>query len=207
MVIGQESSEWTTVKSGIPQGSVLGPVLFVIFINDLPDALDSTCKIFADDTKIYRAVKLPADQDQLQIDLDKTSEWSLKWQLPFNGSKSHSLHLGYGNTRHQYVLDGQPLDPTVEEKDLGVIIDDQLKFRRHAAVAVKRANGVLACIRRTIKFKEKEMIVPLYVALVRPMLEYGNVIWNPRYQADRILVERVLSPVSSISPTLLGWKL
>ena len=202
VVIGQESSDWAPVKSGIPQGSVLGPILFVIFINDLPDALSSASKIFADDTKLYRSVKLPEDNELLQQDISATTSWSTIWQLPFNIPKSHSLHLGYSNRRHQYTLNGQLLEATREEKDLGVIIDDQLKFRNHAAAAVKRANRVLGCIKRTIKYKEKEMIVPLYTALVRPLLEYGNVIWSPRFVGDNKLVEGVQRRATKLIPSI-----
>ena len=190
-MIGEEASDWTTVKSGIPQGSVLGPVLFVIFINDLPEALDSATKIFADNTKIYRPVKNDGEITKLQEDIDRTGAWSRTWQLPFNATKSHSLHLGHGNPRHQYTLDGQILEASEEEKDLGVIVDDRLKFRKHAATAAKKANRTLACIRRTIKYKEKDMIVPLYTALVRPLLEYGNIIWCPRFEEDNKMIERI----------------
>ena len=108
----------------VPQRSVLGPVLFVIFINDLPEALDSACKLFADDSKIYRSVKLESGRVKLQKDVNLTNNWSKKWQLPFNGTKSHALHLGQTNQRHQYELDGHILEVTEEEKDLGVIVDD-----------------------------------------------------------------------------------
>ena len=191
VVLGGETSEWTTVKSGIPQGSVLGPVLFVIFINDLPDALNSTVKIFADDTKIYRPLRGPSDITRLQDDINAADKWSKDWQLHFNATKIHALHFGWKNEKHQYHIGEELLEPTNEEKDLGVTIDQELKFHRHVALATKRANGVLSQIRRTIKYKEKEIIIPLYMALVRPLLEYGNVIWNPRYKEDQKDVEKV----------------
>ena len=113
-----------------------------------------------------------------------------------------TTHLGHSNRRYQYTLNGQPLEATSEEKDLGVIIDDQLRFRKHAAAAVKRANRVLGCIKRTIKYKEKDMIVPLYTALVRPLLEYGNVIWCPRFVGDSKLVEGVQRRATKLIPSI-----
>ena len=191
VILGGEASEWTTVKSGIPQGSVLGPVLFVLFINDLPDALNSTVKIFADDTKIYRPLATTTDTAALQKDIDAADKWSKDWQLHFNASKIHALHFGRKNEKHQYHIGEELLEPTSEEKDLGVIIDEDLKFHRHTALATKRANGALCQIRRTIKYKESEIIIPLYTALVRPLLEYGNVIWNPRFKEDQKDIEKV----------------
>ena len=88
-----ESSSWSDVKSGIPQGSVLGPILFVIFINDMPNCLSSLCKMFADDAKVYREVNSPEDNESLQLDIDNMNDWSQKWQLPFNESKCKCMHI------------------------------------------------------------------------------------------------------------------
>ena len=82
------------VKSGIPQGSVLGPILFIIFINDLPDNIKSSLKIFADDTKLFKAVADIQDKNELQQDLNSLAKWSKKWQLPFNEAKCKVIHYG-----------------------------------------------------------------------------------------------------------------
>ena len=87
----EKSSTWTDVESGIPQGCVLGPVLFVIYINDLPEEIESTTMIFTDDTKIFREVTKHTVQDNLQEDLDKLSNCSTKWQLNFNEAKSSTF--------------------------------------------------------------------------------------------------------------------
>ena len=112
------------------------------------------------------------------------------------------MHLGSQNTRQQYTLNGQILEAITEEKDLGVIVDNQLTFRTQAASAAKRANRVLSCIRRTIKYKEQDMIIPLYNALVRPILEYGNVIWDPRFREDQKLIERVQKRATRMIPSV-----
>ena len=104
VVVNGKLSSWADILSGIPQGSVLGPILFVIFINDLPDVVSSTAKIFADDTKLFRAIRIVEDHEVLQQDLDNLVEWSNKWQLGFNETKCKSLHLGSSNQRLNYQM-------------------------------------------------------------------------------------------------------
>ena len=94
MLVNGEGSSWCNVSSGIPQGSVLGPVRFVILINDLPDDIDSTVKIYVDDTKIYRQARTLSDNTTMQADLEALKNWSQKWQLRFNGQKCNVMHLG-----------------------------------------------------------------------------------------------------------------
>ena len=131
-------SKWVKVSSGIPQGSVLGPLLFVVFINDLPDQLKySICKMFADDCKIYRRLN-QENVNKLQVDLTNLERWSKKWQLPFNPSKCKVMHFGKKNPKNNFVLNDRVLDTVTQEKDLGIIVDDQLKFHEHTAVAAKR---------------------------------------------------------------------
>ena len=106
MVDGQ-SSDWRDVTSGIPQGSILGPTLFLIFINDLPDIATLTTKLIADDTKLYHPITSPDDQQILQEDIDKLWEWSEKWQLPFNANKCKIIHYGRNNPRYEYMIGPQ----------------------------------------------------------------------------------------------------
>ena len=116
------TSEWKEVLSGITEGSVLGLILFVVFINDMPEEVKySTCKLFADDCKLYGIVN-STDQNKLQQDLINLERWSELWQLPFNSSKCKVMHFGHQNP---YYLNDQTLDETDREKDLGVIIDDK----------------------------------------------------------------------------------
>ena len=140
-------SNWKKVISGIPQGSVLGPLLFVIFINDLPDEVKfGICKLFADDCKLYGVVN--DSENKLQTDLSNLEKWSKKWQLPFNESKCKVMHFGLKNQHQSYQLNDQTLIPSDKEKDLGVFVDDTLKFHIHAASASKKANQMLGIINR-----------------------------------------------------------
>ena len=100
--VENEFSSWTSVKSGIPQGSVLGPILFM-FINDMPDIVKSMCLLFADDAKIFRSVHHSSDYTELQEDLNELTKWSTRWQLPFNIDKCKSLHMGKNNKKNSHM--------------------------------------------------------------------------------------------------------
>ena len=197
-----ETSGWQKVLSGIPQGSVLGPLLFVIFINDMPDVVKkSICKLFADDCKLYNTIKTVADEE-LQTDLANLEDWSNAWQLPFNATKCKVMHFGRGNPRQTYKMNGHTLEATTQEKDLGVIIDDTLKFHVHTAAAVKKANQVLGIIKKSYCTRDADTMSTLYKAMVRPLLEYGNVIWGPHYRMDMKSVESVQRRATRLIPEL-----
>jgi hypothetical protein len=200
------SSSWKKVTSGIPQGSVLGPVLFIIYINDLPDRVSSITSLFADDTKIYRSINSNVECQRLQADLDKLVEWSETWQLGFNVAKCKVLHYGLKNPNHSYIMGRgnyvQPIQEVVEEKDLGVTFDTALKFRKHIANICNKANQIVGVIRRTFKFLDTTTFICLYKALVRPHLEYANVVWYPILKEDRDKVERVQRRATKLVPGL-----
>ena len=104
MVVSGEASEWRMVTSGIPQGSVLGPVLFVIYINDLPNTVDSDCYLFADDTKIFAEIENLEDSGKLQTDLTKLEEWSDKWLLKFHPDKCVVMTVGQRKVNTEYSM-------------------------------------------------------------------------------------------------------
>ena len=193
-------SQWSPVTSGVPQGSVLGPLLFLIYINDMPDVVSSAIKMFADDTKVYRNVSHPYQIQELQHDIDCVVEWSDRWQLPFNQAKCKCLHVGSGNQKHAYLIRDTVLESVSEERDLGVHIDSTLKFRKQAASAVSKATQLLAVIRRSFAYLNEQTLTLLYKTLVRPHLEYGNVIWGPFNRADQRLLERVQRRATKLVP-------
>ena len=195
-------SSWKKVISGIPQGSVIGPILFVIFINDMPDAVKHNfCKLFADDCKLYGKV-LPAEVNMVQTYLTLLEEWSRVWQLPFNAKKCKAMHFGNKNPNHTYTLNGQQLDSITSEKDLGVMVDNELKFHVHTAAVTKKANQMLGVIKRTYKTRDAITISTLYKSMVRPHLEYGNAIWGPCYMGDLKKVESVQRRATKLIPHL-----
>ena len=202
VVLNGYHSGLISVTSGVPQGSVLGPLLFIIYINDLPSAVSSSTKMFADDTKMYRNVASASGSTALQTDVDALAGWSDRWQLPFNVDKCKVLHIGANNVHHQYTMRGVTLASTETERDLGIHVDTALKFRKHAASAAAKANQILGVIRRSFELLNVITLPLLYKALVRPHLEFGNVAWGPFNRADQLLVERVQRRATRLIPTL-----
>ena len=191
VLINGVKSSWVKVESGIPQGSVLGPLLFLIYVNDIPASLQSKCLFFADDCKIFSPILNQDSVDRLQNDLDTLQLWSSIWQLPFNVSKCMVLHLGRLNPNSTYYINSTALQNTSEVKDLGVIIDNHLKFHGHVSSIVSKANQLLALIRKSFIYSDLHTFSYLYKAIVRPTLEYGNTIWGPFYLLDQYKIEKI----------------
>ena len=182
VVVNGSKSGIDSVISGIPQGTVLGPVLFVIYINDLLDVISSDGFMFADDTKIFRKITSLADALMLQDDLQKLEEWSNIWLLKFNADKCHVLTLGKFQDikhAHRYSLCQYELEHVPSEKDLGITIDEELKFEDHITRKIQIANGIVGQIRRSFSYLSTETFRRLYVAFVRPHLEYCQAVWSP----------------------------
>ncbi|KAI8505108.1 hypothetical protein Bbelb_172170 [Branchiostoma belcheri] len=185
-------SSWAEVTSGVPQGSVLGPVLFTVFVNDMPEAVTNQLKLFADDTKMYCPVTQEKHCEELQANLYKLEEWSTKWQLCFHPDKCTVLRIGSGHPPYIYTMKGKsgliPLKFTTEEKDLGIIVDRDLSFEKHIAKMTAKANQLTGLLWRTFEYIDTEVFLLLYKSLIRPHLEYGAPVWSPHQwkQADQI---------------------
>lgn len=195
-------SSWRSVISGVPQGSVLGPVLFLIFINDLETDIVNSIFKFADDTKLLGKVDNSKDRDYLQQDLQQMMDWSDTWQMPFNTSKCKVMHLGRSNKRYTYFMGSQKLEVVDEEKDLGVHFTADLKPSRQCQQAYSKASKVLGMIGRTITYKSRDILLPLYKTLVRPHLEYCSSVWSPYYSKDKKLLERIQHRYTRMVPGL-----
>ena len=189
--VGEAVSGWKKVTSGIPQGSVLGPTLFVLFINDLPQVVESRVALFADDTKVFREIQSDEDREKLQQDIDELLIWSKKWQLPFNESKCKVMHYGKTNRKADYNLGGVQIVEVSEEKDLGVTFDQQLSFGTNASKVVAAANSTLGLINRHFRHIETKPFMNLYKTLVRPKVEYCMTVAQPVYKKDKEKIERV----------------
>ena len=166
VVLGGKLSSWQNVTSGIPQGSVLGPILFTIFINDMPEAVESHMKLFADDAKIYKAIESFEDITMIQNDLDKLLHWSKKWQLPLNLDKCKGIHYGKKNQQHEYNIGNKVLNIDTEEKDVGVLFDNTLDFRSHIRKMIAKANQRVGLIKRSFTRLNKNSFKILYKSLV-----------------------------------------
>ena len=170
VVVDGEVSSWKSVLSGVPQGSVLGPILFLVYIDDLEEGVTGNiicCLLqisillkFADDTKLFRKTKEIGDKKKLQDDIDKLVRWSEKWQMLFNFGKCKCLHTGPGNTGMNYEMGGTILSKTVKEKDLGVSMNANMKVSEQCRIAAS-GNQVLGMIRRNITYKEEFDCTPV----------------------------------------------
>ena len=202
VVVDGEVSNWKSVLSGVPQGSVLGPILFLIYINDLEDSITSNVLKFADDTKLFRKVNTDGDKQHLQNDLDRLVKWSEKWQMLFNFGKCKCLHTGHGNLNVNYKMGDTVLGTTVKEKDLGVTISADMKVSEQCGIAASKGNQILGLIRRNITYKGKKLIIPLYKAIVRPHLEYCIQAWRPYHKKDIDTLERIQMRATKMIPEL-----
>ena len=202
VVVGGEVSSWKSVLSGVPQGSVLGPILFLVYIDDLEEGVTGNILKFADDTKLFRKTKEIGDKQKLQNDIDKLVRWSEKWQMLFNFGKCKCLHTGPGNTGKNYEMGGTILSKPVKEKDLGVSMNANMKVSEQCRIAASKGNQVLGMIRRNITYKENNLIVPLYKAIVRPHLEYCIQAWSPYLRKDIDMLEKIQRRATKLIPGL-----
>ena len=224
-------SRTAPVLSGVPQGSVLGPALFLIFVADCSALVKNFISLYADDTKLFTYILDAAAANQehtsasIQEDLNKLAIWCDLMQMSYNISKCHALHLGTHNKKHKYTLPKMSdvkttpnavsytytfhtLSTVKEEKDLGVIVDTDLKFRKHMAEKISKANTMIYLIKHTFKYLDAEMFKLLYKSLVRPHLEYASSVWSPTLKCDILDIEKVqrratklVSAISDLSYT------
>ena len=191
VLLNGNKSQWKDVLSGVPQGSVLGPLLFLVFVNTIDDDVDSKVLKFADDIKIFKVIEGKQDQDIFQADLDKLVEWAETWQMKFNIDKCKVMHIGRVKTNTMYTMGGQQLKQIEKEKDLGVIINNKISSSDQVLEARKKALRMLGAIYRNVTYKSADVITKLYCAFVRPHLEYCVQAWSPTYEKDCWLLERV----------------
>ena len=184
------------------KGSVLGPLCFLVYIAGLNSKVESTVKMFADDTTVYRKIACDADRARLQRDLDVLHEWSETWLLKFNIDKCKVMHFGQGEPIVKYTMNEINLEGTKEEKDLGVLISDNLQPSIQCANAAKKAMSVLALLQKSFKFFDEESFRILYKTYVRSHMETHIQAWAPYYKKDIQILEKVQRRATKLVPWL-----
>ena len=188
--VGGERSTEAGVHSGVPQGSVLGPILFLIYINDLGNSLTSSYYMFADDVKVVGKVH----GGDIQGDLDKVYQWSKEWALPLNVDKCMRLVAEEGTEHRRWLGEGvnrTELERKTEVRDLGVIMREDFKPEGQCVAAANKARSALHQLRRAVTSRDPEVLLPLYKVYVRPHLEYAVQAWRPSLRREVKLLERV----------------
>ena len=202
VVLDGQASDPVPVLSGVPQGSVLGPVLFLIFINDLLDNIRSSVRLFADDCVLYRNIHSLQDCLALQEDLTSLGQWEADWQMKFNVAKCHSMRV----TRHQhnkqilfdYSLHNQTLENVQSAKYLGITITDNMDWGQPVSEISSKATKTLGFLRRNLAFAPRSTKEVAYKTLVQPKLEYAAPIWSPHSKLQNNQIEKV-------QRTAAGW--
>ncbi len=182
VVLENSSSSYAPVLSGVPQGTVLGPLLFLVFINDLPQScVSSQVRLFADDCAVYRKIKTKEDEALLQQDLNNLQEWEARWSMEFHPQKCQLLHITARRnpTNTSYTMKGHTLENAKSAKYLGVEIDPKLTWQKHISKTAGRAKGTIGFLRRNLQQCPRQTRETCYTTLARPQVEYASLIWDP----------------------------
>ena len=191
--VNSHLTSFLDVGSGIGQGTILGPLLFILFLNDMSTCLtpSATLKLFADDAKLYSVSESEINRLSLQENLNNIHQYMNQWQLRINPDKCECLHLGYNNSHEVYFLDDTQIPSVTKTRDLGVIISCDLKVRNHCNDIIRRAYHRLRQFHLAFSCKEQDFQLDIYKTYVRPILEYNTQVWSPYLLSDINDVERV----------------
>ena len=194
IIDGQFSSN-SEVTSGVPQGTVLGPLLFLLYINDLPSVLQPStkCRLFADDCLVYREIRSPEDQVSLQKDLDALEQWSIQWGMLFNAKKCNIMTVSRSTTPllKFYQIDNTILDNVDSCTYLGILLTSDMSWSSHISSCAKKANARLGFLRRNLKGCPQPLKRMAYVSLVRSSMEYSSALWDPHLAKDKTTLENI----------------
>jgi hypothetical protein len=193
------------------KGSVIGALLFVIYINDLPEITSHLCKLFADDSKLIATIRNTNDLMILQNDLDKLVDWSNTWKMKFNSKKCKIVKF---ESSRDYIMNGfdltmtdssgnnHKLEESKSERDLGVYVQSNLKWTEQVKHSCNKAYNMINTLKRTFKYWDKAIFLKLYCTYIRPHLEYCIQAWNPSFKKDIAELEKVQRRATKMVPCI-----
>ena len=193
VVVDGEASDAVIVKSGVPQGTVLGPLMFLVYINDINESITSSIRLFADDCVVYNTISTLQDAEQLQNDLTNICAWSEKWQMKLNIDKCVLLKCTRSliPVTFPYTLSGQALTSKSQHPYLGIVFDNTMSWSTHIQMVSNRAMKVLNFVKRNLTDCPTNTKIQAYLTLVRSIMEYASPIWDPYYNSDIYKLEKV----------------
>ena len=185
VVLNGQNSEWREINSGVPKGSVLGPLLFLIYINDLPDGITSICKIFADDTSLFsKVLDVNESTKKLNLDLEKISEWAFQWKMHFNpdpNKQANEVIFSRKSKVHSHpplTFNNNDVKKCPHQKHLGIILDSKLDFNIHVDNKIKKCYRMIGIIKRLSVNVPRKALLTIYKSFIRPHLDYGDILYD-----------------------------
>ena len=195
VVYANSSSNWTSINAGVPQGSILGPLLFLIYINDIVNNINAKVRLFADDTSLYIVVDTPiAAAATLNNDLDTIFNWSKTWLVSFNPSKTESMIFSKKVKKPNHpnlYMNNISIDHFDSHKHLGITLSSDASWKKHISITLKKAWQRVGILRSLKFILSRSSLERMYLSFIRPILEYGDVLWDNCSQSLRNDIEAV----------------
>lgn len=203
-MIRDKVSTWKEVISGVPQGSVLAPIMFAIYVNDMDEGVTSYMSFFADDAKLLRRLESKRDCEQLQDDLEKIWKWGQKWEMEFNVKKCSVMEFGKSKNRISgiYNLGDKEVKKVEFEKDLGVVITNDMTPDKQINKIIGETYNLLRSIKVAFAYMDEEMVKKILITMIRPRLEYAAILWSPSTKKNIRKLERIQRATTKLAPEL-----
>ena len=171
------------VNAGVPQGSILGPLLFLIYINDLPDRLSSNVKLFADDTSLFSVVHdIHSSANDLIKDLKTINEWAFQWKMSFNPNKQAQEVIFIRKSKNMHhpplIFNKSKVFQSTTQKPLGLMLDNRLSFKEYLTAMGAKVSRTIALLRKLQHVLPRQALVTIYKSFIRPDLDYGNILYD-----------------------------
>ena len=190
VVLNGQNSTWVNVEAGIPQGSILGPLIFLIYINDLSENLVSNPKLFADDTSLFSVI---FDKDlsakNLNDDLNRINNWTFQWKMSFNPDSNKQAQEVLFSRKIQkssqlsLIFNNNIVTQSLIQKHLGMLLDTNLDFQEHLKSIFSKVNKTIGLLRKLHHILPRSPLLTIYKSFIRPHLDYGNIIYDQAYNA------------------------